>query len=160
MMEKWRTVIRCAAGVLAAILILAAMPAANAVELRASLRLTDPSADVLRNIDQALNLLSGITVAPSGEFSLCETVASASFGMAEDGSGQTVYGGGLDRVATVLGRALCSGGYEILESHSFGEAFAGGYLAEGEESMRIDLENDFDLRFVNSFEQHTTIYCS
>lgn len=159
-MKKWKTTKRRMAAALAAILILAAMPVARAVELRASLWLTDPSADVLYNVDQSLELLSGISVAPGEEFSLCSAVSSASFGMAEDGSGQTVYGGGLDRVATVLGRALCSGGYEILESHSFGEAFAGGYLAEGEESMRIDLENDFDLRFVNSFEQHTTIYCS
>lgn len=105
-MKKWKTTKRRMAAALAAILILAAMPVARAVELRASLWLTDPSADVLYNVDQSLELLSGISVAPGEEFSLCSAVSSASFGMAEDGSGQTVYGGGLDRVATVLGRAL------------------------------------------------------
>lgn len=159
-MKKWKTTKRRMAAALAAILILAVMPVARAVELRASLWLTDPSADVLHNVDQTLNLLSGATVAPGGEFSLCETVASASFGMAEDGSGQIVYGGGLDSVATMLGRVLRSGGYEILESHSFGDGFVGGYLAENKESAHIDLENGLDLRFVNPFEQYTIIHCS
>ena len=53
--------------------------------------------------------------------------------------------------------ALRFGGYEIIEQSAFGAAFAGGYLADGAESVRIDPDAGQDLRFVNPYGQYTVL---
>ncbi len=124
---------------------------AGAVELRASLWMTDMDPATLQNVDATLAQLSGAAIAPGESFSLNEAIAGAAFVSATDGGGQTVRGGGVDRVATVLARALRFGGYGIMQQSAFGAEFAGGYLADGAESVRIDPDAGQDLRFVNPY---------
>ena len=155
-MIRHRGLFRRALCLLFAGLLLLGAPAC-AVELRASLWMTGADDATLQNVDAAIAQLSGAAVAPGEAFSLNGALAGAALVSAVDGGGQTVRGGGVDRVATVLARALRFGGYEIIEQSAFGAAFAGGYLADGAESVRIDPDAGQDLRFVNPYGQYTVL---
>jgi vancomycin resistance protein YoaR len=114
------------------------------------------------NITLAAASIDGYRLKKGERFSFNETVGARSqqrgYQTAENGRGVKVSGGGAAQAAATLYLAVRDAeGVTVTDKHTYGDKFTGNYVANSEDAVLVDYNNNVDFAFTYEGEGELTI---
>ena len=119
--------------------------------------------DVLANVALAADSLYELTLAPGDLFSFNDAVGpweeAYGYTLAVNGRGETVVGGGVDRVASGLWLLIQElPDVTIVEKTTYGSAYSESYVDKSSDAILVDYETNTDFSFRYDGEDYLTLY--